>query len=563
MADKEDDGMNATPVKDRRIGRRKSRLACESCRQRKRKCDGRHPCYSCLRYEHACSYSERPKEKAQPFKSAKTAPEERNHVDVSLQLGPSDDDEDLGQGLKAMSRQAFSGHLFAQHLQYSLSDGDSSQLRNDSWNLGVRQRPPARPKSILGIISREEVLRLHGVYLETVHPVYSLVNGNVFVAKVNERWSGTRSSSYDAIICGVGALGSLFLGDTPSLTEAALVEYAKHMLEIKMATPQTDVCFLTVGVAWLLRTLYLHMADDSHASWIASCSTIRAVESVSSQPCRTEGYTDTAAQFDHAKLHWLARMLNEWISNACCRPYAGKRFHKMTCLAPALSLDIGDVAPRLIALYKLSRTISGFSRPEQAPELEDLLLQIKVLGLGENDVLTLHKANHAFCIYRRLRTLTPNVSQQTLSHIIVFGHEGLQASLRLAQSRQPWWHIANVPFQFLCVMLAIDVRSSLSEIDGIMQTLWSIAEYFNTEQMHKIIETAESLIRMCRNKKSAEASMLGQQTASTHPEALGKAKASLFQHDQLPANHWEHFQWDAWFESELSAESALGSSGLG
>lgn len=53
--------------------RQKSKHACESCKLRKRKCDGNQPCYMCERYEYDCHYAaqsrrkrSRPDERVEP-----------------------------------------------------------------------------------------------------------------------------------------------------------------------------------------------------------------------------------------------------------------------------------------------------------------------------------------------------------------------------------------------------------------------------------------------------------------------------------------------------------------
>jgi hypothetical protein len=46
-------------VADRSIlsQRQRSRKACQPCRQRRRKCDRRFPCQTCIRYDYDCFYS--------------------------------------------------------------------------------------------------------------------------------------------------------------------------------------------------------------------------------------------------------------------------------------------------------------------------------------------------------------------------------------------------------------------------------------------------------------------------------------------------------------------------
>ncbi|MBE3049542.1 Zn(II)2Cys6 transcription factor, partial [Candidatus Bathyarchaeota archaeon] len=51
-------GMPDTPddLVSRQQGRKRSKLACEPCRELKRKCDGSSPCATCLRFEYDCTF---------------------------------------------------------------------------------------------------------------------------------------------------------------------------------------------------------------------------------------------------------------------------------------------------------------------------------------------------------------------------------------------------------------------------------------------------------------------------------------------------------------------------
>ena len=54
MVDLEQSSPSSNPGLSRK--RRRAKVACESCRTRKRKCDGQEPCGTCVQLEYDCHY---------------------------------------------------------------------------------------------------------------------------------------------------------------------------------------------------------------------------------------------------------------------------------------------------------------------------------------------------------------------------------------------------------------------------------------------------------------------------------------------------------------------------
>ncbi|CAG8887139.1 unnamed protein product [Penicillium egyptiacum] len=88
------------------------------------------------------------------------------------------------------------------------------------------------------------------------------------------------------------------------------------------------------------------------------------------------------------------------------------------------------------------------------------------------------------------------------------GNHGLDAAMRLAEGHCPWWHVANLPFQFICVLLAIDTRESLSHIGPALRSFRSVTRLYNTPSIHTALETIESLVCHFQTKKQRDSVIL-------------------------------------------------------
>jgi hypothetical protein len=122
--------------------------------------------------------------------------------------------------------------------------------------------------------------------------------------------------------------------------------------------------------------------------------------------------------------------------------------------------------------------------------------------------MELSRANLGLCAYRRLRLGNPNLPSETINRIVAIGLGGLQAARNLANQGMPWWHVANVPFQCICVFLAIDTRESLTHIGTAMRTLEMVVKRFDTIAMKEALKTARFLVRLSKKKKDEDSEVL-------------------------------------------------------
>ncbi|KAF2095327.1 hypothetical protein NA57DRAFT_10014, partial [Rhizodiscina lignyota] len=496
------------------IGRRKSRQACDACRKQKRKCIGREPCYSCLRYEYECVFtpsrkSVHPSNHITPPENSPNvkqitppaAPSEANpsgSTTVESSIGPWMPSEPAPvQNHVQIKRRPIivpSGSNFIKRLANQLSKKPYYSTLGDSWNLGLRRT--AFDRSITSLTSQVEVQKYSSVYFTKIHPVYSIIDPIRFRQQLHTRWNGS-STEYDTVLCGVVALGSLFSGTEALGTEPEIVELAKSMLESWTPVDSTSPVSHDIASAWILQVLYLRMAVDPHSTWIATHSSISAIEGDAGS-CRSSialKCDDPHKASLHAKLHWVARLLNTWICNEYDPSPSSRSFVSIPCPPPLSSNDSNDYTPLLVSIYRIGLQMCNVAERKSMEELTALLGEISRLPTDVHDVIQLHKSCHAFCVYRFMRLTTAVIPRPTLSLIIELGRPGLEAALRLAEDGQPWWHVVHVPFQFLCMLLSMDTHESLSHIEWIMGALRRIEQCFQTPTMQKVISMAENLVR--------------------------------------------------------------------
>lgn len=372
------------------------------------------------------------------------------------------------------------------------------------------------------MISRAEAQKYADVYFDKVHPIYCFVDRVQFEQNVNKRWLGSPSDEFDAVICGVVALGSLFSGADTLSKENDLVELAKAVLEAWNPIQMNLTSSLEGAMAYALRVLYIRFTMDPHSAWIASRAAIAALYgdiegSVEGSDVilRCPGYDacgSTTERKLHSRLHWAAMILHTWICNDYGPSQEGQYIIEIPCPAPVAS-GSNDHLPSLISIYHISLRLCNVVRPHTLEDLISILDSLNTLpDMSIHDVLQIHKFCVALLIYRFMRETSSVISQSTLSLVIRLGRPGLATAMRLAEDSQPWWQAIHMPFQVICALLSMDTSESLAEIEGAMNTLRAIERTFigRTENMRKVIGIAEALLRMCQKGKEEAAAILAQ-----------------------------------------------------
>jgi hypothetical protein len=474
------------------VTRERAKRACETCKFRKRKCNSREPCSFCVRFEYECSYTTHSRRRVSrsvtgscmvSTSAPKTLPFDRSSL-----------------YLNQRHMEANSGIAFPHVLGMNLNPSDAPRVHGFGWNLGLCSEPIDQHTNVIDLISKDEMYRLADIYFERVHPVLAFMDQETFEDKISSRWAyPTSMDSYDSVLCGVAALGSLFSETKGFEHEYDLVQCAKEVLE---KTSMMRNPLLHDAAAWLLRAIYLRCNNTPHAAWMASCTTLHIMEATGAHQDITpvsilySDTTDTSLnQESQRRLFWVAKVLNAWISYEYGRSTVV--IQGVSCKPP--SPRKGDVTADLISLYLISESLDP-ENAKEASELEDCLMRVEGLYFS-HEALVLSQTNLAFTLYRRLRLTSWCVDKEIPRRIIRLGEMGIEAAVGMSKAKCPWWHVANVPFQFVCILLAIDTEESLSRVSRAISSLKIIAEQFETHSICNALETAELLVRLSRKKK--------------------------------------------------------------
>jgi hypothetical protein len=453
-------------------------------------------------------------------------------------------------GAEQAHMEANSGTAFPHLLGIRLNPQSAPKVYGFSWNLGPRNDPQEPSTNMTDLISKEEMDDMTSHYLKKIHPVYGVLDSEDLRQKIDERWTGPAIvTPYDSVLCGVAALGSLYSGCKQHPKETELVKCAKEKLE---TTKVSKTTLLHHASAWILRTIYLRSTNCPHASWMASCSTMHILEAIGAHQdpeLASLVYSDTADVGSHEeiqrRLFWVGMALNSWISYEYGRSRVIPR--GVSCKLPLPRKD--DFTTELISLYQISELLDP-DCDNKAVDFEEALARVEGLTLS-HDALILSQSNLALTIYRRLRISSVNISNDVLARIMQFGKQGLHAAVRLAEEYHPWWHVANLPFQLICILLAIDTRDSLSYIGPAVSSFRTIARQFNTPTIHTALETIESLVGLFRSKKERDFIILRNSLhdgdASITEENLAIPQASDVTFGLGPAESLylpDNFDWD-------------------
>ncbi|KAI5366405.1 hypothetical protein Slin15195_G079250 [Septoria linicola] len=513
-------GEAATPNGDSNNGqsqkRQRAKQACEPCRLRKRRCDGNMPCNMCTQFEYKCYFEKHPRKRSKLV-------EQHAIADAQITADDAEHPENEPPSIEDMSKmralEANSGIAFTRLLGMRLDPSSGPKLFTFGWNLGSSQYLPPVLASITDFLNQHQMEQLAKLYFANVHPIYGFLNKGRVTATIAARWATTADSSVpDHMLCGIAALGILYSDNNP------LVNILPRLIDAQKTALESSSTMLPPTLvdvqSWILRCLVLRTTDHPHATWMATCTTMHLVESIGLQLEASSSVLHPAANDStdpelRRRSFWVARMLNAWVSFEYGRTRVALR--GITARLP--SVADGDYTKDYIELY----SISCYLDPEQgdkAGQWEDFLTQLDSYE-PKHDGIALSKANLGLCGYRRLRLANPNLSPDVIKTILNIGLNGLEAARRMAEKGMPWWHVANVPFQVICVFLAMDGKESLSHLATAMRTLEYVVERFRTVAMKEALKTARFLIRLSKKRKDEDSQVLGmsiQRATSEDPQ---------------------------------------------
>ena len=131
------------------------------------------------------------------------------------------------------------------------------------------------------------------------------------------------------------------------------------------------------------------------------------------------------------------------------------------------------------------------------------------------------------CIYRRVRALnahTPLFSH--LDRILKLATRGLHAARTMVTATCPWHQVANVPFQVVCTLLAIDNRAALSVLPDAMNTLREVLAAYDTPTMREAYSTAYLLIALHQRCKEDDTRALAEILRENAAAAVSESAVS-------------------------------------
>ena len=490
-------------------GRKRSRLACEPCRELKRKCNGSNPCGACLRFEYDCTYEggglvKRKRIEQAPDHAGPSTPTQR-HPPGSPGTRVSSAGNLPG---SLRSLEANSGSAFLRRLALRLDPKNAPRMHTFAWNAFLGSRKMARApvsRPLTELLSRADMQDLTTVYFAQVNPVYGFLSSDEIRALTTRGWAaGHNDPQQDVVLCGIAALGCLFSRIHVTAVELDLVETARIALEQTIS----EVPSAAKVKAWLLRVIYLRMAGTHHAAWMASCILMHMIEAAGlhCEPSDESVLPSPPVEMDpeyRRRLTAVAQHINIWLS------YDMGRSRITLCnISTIMPREIpGDYTTEIMGLFPYSAELD----PENTPDVADLESALSsVLDRTHTaPPSVLARWNLALCLCRRLQSMNASFTGAMLDRILSLASEGIAAAQASLDARAPWHHMANVPFQTVCLLLTFDTFSSMSPLKDAMQCLSNVAAVYDTDATKEALTTASLLILLHQRWKERGASELG------------------------------------------------------
>lgn len=543
------------------LKRKRSRLACKPCRERKRKCDGAEPCTTCTEWGYQCCYEARPARNTSRSRAsggggglAPPGPAGSDHCGLVRHL------------------EANSGAAFVRKLGLKIDPTKAPKLNLFGWNIGQRQSsshlPPPSALSIVDITSLEHIKSLAQVYFTKIDPCYGFIDQRHFLENLELRWkSPLTANTYDSVLGGVAALGCLFSQRNATITELHLVHSARSTLEDHHLSGPPSVDLLT---GWTLRCVYLRMTDSPHSTWMASSTLMHLVEASGLHP-EPPSVLLPSAQCDpdiKRRLVGVAHHLNAWTSFDL--GLSRVSFQRSDLLPSLPSPKRGDYTAEVLGLLPFSVSLD----PGRLKDPADLTCTLaRVLdGSHTQPPSVLAQCNLVLCILRRIHNQNLDITPGLADKVLALLATGLGCARSMVVDCCPWHQVANVPFQITCVLLVMDTRSSLALLPEAMQTLSLVASTYDTETMKEAHSTACLLVLLHQQRRRDDVAIFSE-VLSLHQQPDRPISAPLLPHPGAESYPWlealvadlpglQRVDLDQFLNADImSASSVLGGAG--
>ncbi|KAJ5638069.1 hypothetical protein N7490_007948 [Penicillium lividum] len=496
--------------------RQRSRQACLPCRRRKRKCDGKNPCNVCKGYDYECEYDARapstPIKRSAPLDGSSSQSSAKmtrlTHLSaVSNQITNSS----ILPGVIEPSRPRYVGRYsciaFPLYVGLEVQATKLPRLHSFAYHTGVRKEQAcAVSQKIAAEIPWKTARSLIDLYTAVIHPVFGFLDIGRIYMLCEKHWHGQpQGMAFEALICGILGLASLFKSSLHEDTESWIISHAKEILEDDVISrfPTMEII-----AAWILRTIYIRCTGRPHVAWLCSCSIMHLVEA--------------------AGLHHAPEFIMQAIGNVAPNPETSDIIYRTAQVANCVHVLIAFEYGRSIMTLnrqilencnstsqggagdftsQLCSLVATIPTNEITDDLE-VLIQELLSALSklsdtkvDHDFLVLLRADLALGIYRRLRVMDPSLRQGQDDRIIAVGTAALSAARRLASQGHPWWNVVGTVFQFACSLLVIDTDASCEKLSETMDVLEFIVDHFNTHLAKEALSTVRQLVKASLNKK--------------------------------------------------------------
>ncbi|CAG8099035.1 unnamed protein product [Penicillium salamii] len=495
--------------------RKRSARACLNCRQRKRKCDGKHPCNTCVGYGYDCNYDAAQaasSNKKRQFEGEPAATQAAKAARISSEpLGVRQNASSAPSGILDSAKSRYVGRYscvaFPLCVGLDLQAAKPPRLHSFAYHLGTRKEPDSTVRlQLTQRVSWNTIRSQLDFFFTTIHPVFRFLDKSLLYERCENHWHGQpQSPDFEAIVSGVAALTSLFSGSLDGDKEMWLALHAKEILEDPFVSrfPSIDQV-----AAWILRTLYLRATTRPHVAWICSCTLMHLVEATGLHQApqslilaTRKGLEDSSSELSDVvqRTAWVAHCLHVIIAYEYGRSVMNLEIPAQKSLPVAT--DVDDFTPQLCSLVNAVPLSTNAPDTSVAiHELSSSLGHLAEISVG-HDFLILVRADLGFSVYRRLRLLKSNLKESLLNEVITMGMSALPAARTLVSQIRPWWNVISTVFQFVCVLLVIDTQATVKHLPEAMDTLEMIVDVLDTHLAKEAITTARNLVRASLEKR--------------------------------------------------------------
>ncbi|KAL5089037.1 hypothetical protein Trisim1_005894 [Trichoderma cf. simile WF8] len=492
--------------------RKRSRLACEPCRERKRKCVGGNPCETCVSWGYECHFHGQ-KEK----RHVSVQDSDRSKVDDERREQQSLDDAERDRDTIIHRVEANCSAAFVRNMSLKINPTSAPRFSLFGWNTGARQ-PSASGDAFtplaINMTSLQHIEALAQIYFDKVNCCYGFIDRERFFKRFKARWqTPLEPPILDAILTGVAALGSLFSQRTATSFESQLVTKARSILDAHHLTEPPSLDLLT---AWTLRTVYLRITDSPYATWIASSTLMHLIE-VSELYSRLQSAMLQRDQHDgddddiRRRLVGVARHLNVWTSYDLGLPRVPYQEKDL----PVHDLrDPDNYTAEILSLLPASVGLDP-GKPTDGSNLTSTLDELLKTSHTQPPS-TMAQSNLVLCVLRRIYAQAVDLSPDMVDKVLALFRKALNCAQELVRDCSPWHQVVNVPFQIVCFLLVMDTRLSLSLLGDALDTLNLTASFYKTDTMRDACNAARLLVRLQQQRREDDVAIFNDALKACH-----------------------------------------------